>query len=86
MKKAVALRYDPQKNLAPEVVASGQGVIAAQIMKIAQENAVPIHEERELVEALRQIPVGSEIPPELYDLVAQILVFVLRIDKEQGGY
>lgn len=83
MRKAVALRYDSKKNLAPEVVASGQGLVAATILKIARENAVPIHEERELVEALSQIPIGSEIPPELYELVARILAFVLHIDKEQ---
>lgn len=86
MRKAVALRYDLQKNQAPEVIASGQGLLAAKIVKIAEESAVPIYEDRELVETLRQIPVGTEIPPELYELVAQILAFVIRIDKEQSGH
>ena len=84
MRKAVALRYDRRKNQAPEVVASGQGFIAEKIMEIAANNQIPFYEHYELVEALTELPVGSEVPPELYELVAQILAFVLRLDKEQG--
>ncbi len=82
MRKAVALRYDRQKNQAPEVVASGQGFIAEKIMEIATNNEIPFYEHRELVEALVRLPVGSEVPPELYELIAHILAFVLRLDKE----
>lgn len=84
MRKAVALRYDRQKNQAPEVVASGQGLIAEKIMEIAAQNRVPFYEHHALVEALAALPLGSEIPPELYDLVAKIFAFVLRLDEEQG--
>jgi len=84
MRKAVALRYDRQKNQAPEVVASGQGLIAEKILEIAAENRVPFYEHHELVETLATLPLGSEIPPELYELVAYILAFVHRIDEEQG--
>ncbi|HKM42668.1 MAG TPA: EscU/YscU/HrcU family type III secretion system export apparatus switch protein [Limnochordia bacterium] len=84
MRKAVALRYDRQKNQAPEVVASGQGLIAEKLLEMAMENRVPFYEHHELVEALATLPLGSEIPPELYELVAQILAFVLRIDEEQS--
>lgn len=82
MRKAVALRYDRQKNQAPEVVASGQGFIAEKIMEIATNNEIPFYEHHELVEALVRLPVGSEVPPELYELIAHILAFVLRLDKE----
>lgn len=85
MRKAVALRYDRQKNKAPEVVASGQGLLAEKILQIAADNEVPFYEHHELVEALAELPLGSEIPPELYELVAQILAFVLRLDEEQSG-
>lgn len=84
MRKAVALRYDRHKNQAPEVVASGQGLLADQIMEIAKNNEVPFYEHHELVEALAVLPLGSEIPPELYELVARILAFVLRLDEECG--
>lgn len=85
MRKAAALRYDRLKNTAPEVVASGQGFLAEQIMRIARENRIPFYEHQELVEQLAALPLGSEIPPELYELVAQVLAFVLRLDKEKGG-
>jgi flagellar biosynthesis protein len=84
MRKAVALRYDRQKNQAPQVVASGQGLLADKILEIAAMNQIPSYEHSELVEALAELPVGSEIPQELYELVAQVLAFVLRLDQKQG--
>lgn len=86
MRKAVALRYERQKNQAPQVVASGQGLLAAKILEVARDSDIPIHEDQELVEALRALPVGAEIPSELYELVAQVLAFVISLDKEQGGH
>lgn len=85
MRKAVALRYDRGKNLAPEVVASGQGLLAEKIMEIARTNKVPFYEHHQLVEALAALPLGSEIPPELYELVARVMAFVLWLDEEHGG-
>lgn len=84
MRKAVALRYDRNKNQAPEVVASGQGLLAERILEIASKNEVPFYEHHELVESLATLPIGSEIPPELYELVARILAFVLRLEEEHG--
>lgn len=84
MRKAVALRYERRKNKAPEVVASGQGLLAERILEIAKANQVPFYEHHALVDALLKVPVGSEIPPELYELVARILAFVLRLDEEQS--
>lgn len=86
MRKAVALRYDRGKNQAPEVVASGQGLIAERILEIAREHEVPFYEHAQLVAGLAALPLGSEIPPELYVLVAQIMAFVLRFDEEYGGH
>jgi len=85
VRKAVALRYDRALNQAPEVVASGQGWLAEKILELARTHEVPTHEDRELVEALLRIPVGAEIPPELYQLVAEVLAFVLRLDEEGSG-
>lgn len=81
-KKAVALRYDPKIDRAPVVVAKGKGEIAEEIIKIAKENRIPVVEDEVLVEALIGLDLHEEIPPELYEAVAEILVYVLRkLDK-----
>ena len=80
-KKAVALKYMPEQRSAPVVVAKGQGIIAEEIMRKAQENGVPIQEDSSLVEVLSKLDLEQEIPPELYTLVAEILSFVYRSDQ-----
>lgn len=85
MRKAAALRYDHSKNRAPQLIASGQGLLADKIVEIAAQNRIPFYEHSELVDELVALPIGSEIPPELYELVAQVLAFVLRLDKEKSG-
>jgi len=86
VRKAVALRYDREVNQAPEVVAAGRGFLAEKILETARAHDVPLHEDQELVEALLRLPVGSEIPPELYELVARVLAFVLRLDEEESRH
>ncbi|WP_372633890.1 EscU/YscU/HrcU family type III secretion system export apparatus switch protein [Cohnella sp.] len=83
-KKAVALKYEPEKGSAPIVVAKGQGAIAEEIMKRAQENGVPLQEDSSLVEVLSKLDLNQEIPPELYKLVAEVLSFVYRSDRRAG--
>ncbi|QUH24898.1 EscU/YscU/HrcU family type III secretion system export apparatus switch protein [Serpentinicella alkaliphila] len=85
MKKAVALKYNLAKDNAPKITATGQGVVAENILQKAKENEVFIYEDERLVKELIQFKVGTEIPEELYELVAQILVFVEGIDKEKGS-
>ena len=79
-RQAVALEYDP-KEPAPKVIATGQGAIADKIIETARENAVPIHRDDKLVKTLAALEVGEMIPPELYGVVAEILVFVDAMDK-----
>lgn len=83
-KKAVALKYEPERSSAPVVVAKGQGVIAEEILRKAQENGIPVQEDASLVEVLSKLDLDQEIPPELYQLVAEILSFVYRSDKKAG--
>jgi len=71
---AVALSYDGEQ--APRVTAKGAGKLAAQILKIAQEHDIPLHEDPQLVEILAQIELGEEIPETLYQVVAEIIAFV----------
>ena len=80
VKTAVAIAYDPQ-NIAPTVVASGKGAIAEKIIATAQESDVPVHEDSKLADTLSSLEIGDAIPPELYEVVAEVLVFVDRMDK-----
>lgn len=77
-KKAVALRYNPDQGEAPKVVGSGQGIIAEQILELAKEHNIPIHQDRDLVEILSRLDPGDEIPPETYLVVAEILAFIYQ--------
>lgn len=76
--KAVALRYDAEKNIAPIIVASGIGHMAERIIEIAGENKVPIYEDTSLTTILTQLELGSEIPEELYQAIVEIYVFFLN--------
>lgn len=78
--KAVALSYEPEDD-APKVVASGQGYLADKIIAAANEADVPVHEDARLADALSEIQIGDSIPPELYEVVAEVLVFVDDMDK-----
>lgn len=82
-KQAVAIQYDMEKDVAPKIIASGKGVVAENILKVGEENEITLHHDERLVKELIQFKVGTEIPPELYEIVAQILVFVEAVDKEK---
>lgn len=84
IKKAAALTYKPGDN-APKISAMGKGEIAERIIKVAKENEVPVFENSELIETLMSFDLGSEIPPELYNVVAEILVFISNMDRKKGG-
>lgn len=78
--QAVALSYNPDDD-APKVVASGTGHLARRIVEVARESDVPIHQDEDLADTLSKIQIGDSIPPELYEVVAEILVFVDNLDK-----
>ena len=80
MKQAIALEYDPNDN-APKVIASGRGALAEKIIEKAKEAEVPVHRDDSLAETLSRLEIGDMIPPELYEAVAEILVFVDSMDK-----
>jgi len=87
IEKAVALVYNREKSSAPTVVASGRGAIAAKIVETARESGVHIMEDPDLLELLARVPVGAEIPVELYRAIAEVLAFVYRLNgryKERG--
>lgn len=85
MKKAVALLYDAKKSQAPAVAASGRGEVARRILALAEEAGIPIRKDPDLVELLGKIPIGDEIPLELYQAVAEILAFIYRLNAKTRG-
>lgn len=82
MDKAVALLYDSDTSDAPRVVASGKGVIAQKIIDTAREAGIHIQEDADLVEVLSKVPVGEDIPMELYQTIAEILSFVYQVNDK----
>ncbi len=86
--KAVALLYDKSRGDAPQVVATGKGELAARIVETARHAGVQVMEDPDLVEVLARVPVGDEVPLELYQAVAEVLSFVYRVNgryKDQQG-
>ena len=82
-KTAVALEYEAGDQ-APKVVATGRGKLAEKIIDVAKEADVPIHKDAKLARSLSILDIGGYIPPELYSIVAEILVFVDNMDRIQG--
>ena len=80
LKQAIALAYDPAED-APKILASGKGKLAERIIEEAKEAKVPVHKDSKLAETLSKLEIGDMIPPELYEVVAEILVFVDQMDR-----
>ena len=80
-RRAVALTYDPANADAPVVTAAGQGAVAEEIIRRAREAGVPVTEDPRLAAVLSQIDVGRVIPPELYQVIAEVLAYVYRLDE-----
>ncbi len=81
VRQATALKYDLQKESAPEIVATGSGEVAEEIVRVASENEVPIYKDPSLASALGQLELGSAVPEQLYKAVAEVLVFVYSVDQ-----
>lgn len=81
IKQAVALRYSPEVQKAPTLIAKGKGHMAEAILQKAKDNGIPIQEDSSLVEVLSKLDLDQEIPPELYQLVAEVLSFIYRSDN-----
>ena len=79
-KQAIALEYNPEEE-APKVIATGKGQLAERIIERAKEADIPVHRDDKLADTLSRLEIGDAIPPELYEAVAEILVFVDAMDK-----
>jgi len=80
----VALRYNQENEKVPKVVAKGKGALAQRIIDLAFENGIPIKEDKDLVEILSKLELNEEIPEKLYRAIAEVLVFVYRMNRKAG--
>ncbi len=80
--KAVALRYDNEKENAPRVVAKGEGEVAKNIIKIAELHHLPIQKDEDLIELLSKVEIDKEVPALLYKAVAEVFSFVYKTTKK----
>ena len=78
-KTAVALSYEAGDQ-APKILATGKGYVAEKIIERAKEVDVPVHKDEKLAATLSKLEIGDYIPKELYGVVAEILVFVDRVE------
>jgi flagellar biosynthesis protein len=83
-REAAALKYDAGADRAPRVTALGRGYLAERMVKEAEKNRVQVVQDEKLSAMLQRISVGDEIPEALYQVVAEILVFVYRMDEAAG--
>lgn len=84
-KTAIALRYSPSEGDAPRVVATGQGSVAENILRLAREHDIPLRQDPALAGALASLDVGASVPPELFRAVAEVLAFVYKMNDAAGG-
>lgn len=82
-KKAVALKYDENKDAAPVIVASGLGYMAERIVEMANENGVPVYEDNSLATVLTQLDLGTPIPEELYQAIVDIYAYFLKYTPQR---
>lgn len=82
-KQAVALKYDQEQGSAPKVIAKGKGLIAEQIIALAEEHNIHIHENPELLEVLIRLELGDEIPETLYKAIAEVIAFAYNLKHSE---
>ncbi len=83
IRKAVALRYKPDKDPAPVVVAKGNREVALKIIEIAKQNGIPVKNDPDLVEVLSGLDINESIPANVYVVVAELLAFVYSMNGKK---
>ncbi|ADQ46558.1 type III secretion exporter [Caldicellulosiruptor kronotskyensis 2002] len=80
LKKAVAIKYDLE-DIAPKIIAKGKGYVAERIIEKAKQEDIPVYEDQKVAEKLFNLELQEYIPEDLYEVIAQILVFIGYLDK-----
>lgn len=81
--KVAALKYDTDSDNAPKVVAAGTGYVAQKILEVALQNGITVYHDDSAATLLTKLDVGQEIPPELYQLVVDIYVQLMKVSEEK---
>ena len=79
--QAIAIKYDKDSKKAPAIIASGKGKIAEDILQLAEENKIPMMQDKKLSKLLSSIKINAEIPAHLFKIVAEVLAFIFYIEK-----
>lgn len=82
---AAALKYEPEKDNAPRILAKGVGALGDTIVRLARKSNIPVYRNDKLAETLVKLKENDEIPPELYAIVAEIFLFVYSLSKDLGN-
>lgn len=78
--EAVALSYD-KENKMPAVIAKGRGYVAEKIIREAEKANIPIYDDKNTAQNLSKLDIGSFITPEMFEVIAQIYIFVNKLEK-----
>lgn len=81
--KAVALEYDQAENEAPRVSAKGSGEIARKILQLAEQEEIPVYQDKDLVQLLYELDLDEQIPASLYEVVAEIFAFLYKLNEDE---
>ena len=84
-KTAVAIRYDKDREQAPRIIAKGKGFLAQQIIDAAKAYGVPVYQNQSVASLLMAVELDQEIPPDLYQAVANVLAYVYKLDSSVIG-
>ena len=82
---AGVIRYEEGQEGAPQLVAHGTGSVAQKIIELARQNEIPLQEDETLVSHLLDLDLGESIPPQLYAVIAEILLLLEELDKQYSG-
>lgn len=80
-KTAIALHYDEKTGGAPSVAAQGKGYVAQKIIELAEKNGIPMQTDAALVSNLIDLDLGDSVPPQLYSVIAEILLLIEDLEK-----
>lgn len=81
--KVAALKYDKDKDNAPKVVAAGTGYVAQKILEVALQNGITVYHDDSAATLLTKLDVGQEIPPELYQIVVDVYMELMKVSEEK---
>jgi len=81
--KAAALKYEQDHNVSPELIAKGQGEIANKILSLAKEHQISVFQNKALVDSLLNLEIHEEIPPRLYQAVAELFTWLMKVENKK---